>query len=58
MARLRGQQLFVTITLDKNGGLTEALALADAASAMGFGQPAVMQYEGAIFNAQQAELRG
>lgn len=37
LARLRGLYQFVNIKLDKSGGLTEALALADAASAMGFG---------------------
>ena len=34
---LRGKYDFVNIKLDKSGGLTEALALADAAEAAGFG---------------------
>ena len=37
LPRLRGLYQFINIKLDKTGGLTEALALADAASAMGFG---------------------
>ncbi len=37
LPRLRGRYDYVNIKLDKTGGLTEALALADAAVGMGFG---------------------
>jgi L-alanine-DL-glutamate epimerase-like enolase superfamily enzyme len=37
LPRLRGRYDYVNIKLDKTGGLTEALALADAALGMGFG---------------------
>lgn len=37
LPRLRGRYDYVNIKLDKTGGLTEALALADAAVEMGFG---------------------
>lgn len=37
LPRLRGRYDYVNIKLDKTGGLTEALALADAALEMGFG---------------------
>jgi L-alanine-DL-glutamate epimerase-like enolase superfamily enzyme len=37
LADLRGKYDVVNIKLDKTGGLTEALALRDAAQAMGFG---------------------
>jgi L-alanine-DL-glutamate epimerase-like enolase superfamily enzyme len=37
LAKLRGRYDYVNIKLDKTGGLTEALALADAAVSMGFG---------------------
>ena len=37
LAALRGRYSHVNVKLDKTGGLTEALALADAAVAMGFG---------------------
>lgn len=37
LPRLRGRYTHVNIKLDKTGGLTEALALAEEAAAMGFG---------------------
>ena len=37
LGALRGRYTHVNIKLDKTGGLTEALSLAEAASAMGFG---------------------